>query len=243
MTLENNDKKSKLIAVIKLAVIVLVIISVPLYLYFTHPEIIREYSDADAIKGLLLSYKKESALIYLGLNIFQVICSLPGQIFQLAGGYAFGFWLALPLTIIGVFIGCSIAFTVSKKLGHDAIRTLFGGKKVTELLDKLDSEKGIVILFVAYLIPGMPKDLVNYVAGLTDIRYRAFIILCMCGRLPGMMVSLFIGSSVTNGNYTRAIIAAVCVLAAAGICLIKREAIISAFHRFYNEQVRNKGEK
>lgn len=229
----DNDRGARLIAAGKLLIILLVIVSLPLYMYLAHPELVREYADAEAIKQLLLSYRRESALVYLGLNVFQVVCSLPGQVFQLAGGYALGFWLALPLTIIGVAIGCSIAFTVSKKLGHDAIRTLFGGRKVAELLDKLDSEKGVVILFVAYLIPGMPKDLVNYVAGLTDIRFRAFLPLCMCGRLPGMMISLFIGSSVTEGNYTRAIIAAVCVLAAAGICLIKREAIIGAFHRFY----------
>ena len=217
MTLENQDKKSKLIAVIKLAVIVLVIISVPLYLYFTHPEIIREYSDADAIKGVLLSYKKESALIYLGLNIFQVICSLPGQIFQLAGGYALGFWLALPLTIIGVFIGCSIAFTVSKKLGHDAIRTLFGGKKVTELLDKLDSEKGIVILFVAYLIPGMPKDLVNYVAGLTDLSLVEWFLICTVGRLPGIFLTALAGHAAGETNYRAAVIA---LLVMGGISLL-----------------------
>ena len=234
----NSDtKREKLAALIKLLIVLAVLISIPLYIYVGHPELVHEYMNVEAIRRLLTEYRGHSALIFLGLNVIQVICSLPGQVFQLAGGYAFGFWLALLLTLIGVTVGSTIVYFLSRKLGHDAIRTLFGGSKVTKLLDDLNSRKGIVILFVGYLIPGMPKDLLNYVSGLSDIKYRPFILLSMTGRLPGMLTSLFIGNELTDGNYTRAIIVAVCVVVAAGICLLRRAQITEVFGNFYDKFV------
>ncbi|MBQ9707591.1 MAG: TVP38/TMEM64 family protein [Firmicutes bacterium] len=234
----SGSKKEKRLAAVKLLVILAILAAIPLYMYIAHPDLVREYMNAEAIKGLLEDYKGYSILLFLGLNVLQVIFSLPGQVFQLAGGYAFGFWLALLLSVAGVATGSSIVYFISRKLGHDAIRTLFGGSKVTNLLDQLNSRKGIVILFVGYLIPGMPKDLLNYVSGLSDIRYKPFILLSMTARLPGMIASLFIGDALTDGNYTRAIIVAVCVIIAAGICLIKRGKITEAFGDFYDKYVK-----
>ena len=229
------EKKQKRIARIKLGTIILVLIAIPCYEYFFHPELIDLVKSPRTLMNSIAGYKAFSVPIYIGANILQVVCSLPGQVFHLAGGYLFGFWLGLLLSFVGVTIGAACAYFIASKLGHDAVFTLFGEKKVTQLLEQLNSKKGIIVLFVGYLIPGMPKDLINYVAGLSGIKFRPYIILCMCGRLPGMMASLIIGNQVFDGQYTSAVIIAACVLAACAAALIFRKQIIDLFGKFYDK--------
>lgn len=231
----SNDLKAKRLAIFKLLVIAAIIIVVPVYIMVMHPEVISFVKDPARMEAFLNAHRTIGIPLFIALNIFQVLCSLPGQVFQLAGGYVFGFFLGLLLSVIGVAIGASCAFFIAHKLGNEAIHTLFGEAKVTQHLDQLNSKKGVIVLFVAYLIPGMPKDLFNYVAGLSDIRYKPFIIICMAGRLPGMCASLLIGNQVVSGQYTSAIIVAIIVLILCALGLLFRHRIVEASGKFYDK--------
>ena len=80
------------------------------------------------------------------------------------------------------------------------------------------------MVFLFYLIPGLPKDLCSYVAGLSEMKLKAFLIISLVGRSPAMMGSLIIGRLVNLGGYTGAIIiaSAAVILFIAGVILRKR---------------------
>ena len=214
----------------------MILIASPLYIYFCHHELLEDMSNIRNVEHLLLQYKKEGALIYIAAQIVQIIiCIIPGQALQIAAGYLYGFWIGLVLSIIGATLGSIAVFYLARLLGHDAMQILFGERKINEMLGNLNSKKGMILVFIIFLIPGIPKDLCTYAAGLSELRLKPFLIVSIIARSPGMMCSLAIGRQVMNGNYTSAIVIAVIVAILFLFGLLFRNKVIAFFDKAYDK--------
>ncbi len=224
----NKEEKRKVIlAVIKLAILAVIIIGIPLYIYFFHHDLIESFTNIRELKNTLKSYHKESMLVYVGAQILQVVISvIPGQALQFAGGYLYGFLLGTLLSIIGVAIGSALAYYIARLLGRDAVHMFFGERKVTEMIDLMNSPKGLIITFIIFLIPGIPKDLCSYAAGLSKIKLRPYLIVSMIGRIPGMLGCIIIGQRVGAGGYASAAIIAGVAIGLLILGIIFRQKII-----------------
>lgn len=197
----------KTAAVIKLIILLILLIGIPLYLWLFQYDTVQKFSDLGTIKEFFHAYKAESVFAYIGVQILQIIISfLPGQQIQFAAGFLFGFWLGYLYSIIGAAIGTVITYYLAKSLGHDAVHIFFGEEKINRFLHKLNSKKGYIIIMLIYLIPGVPKDLCCYAAGLSEIKLKLFLVLSLVGRTPGMMGSLLIGMQAGKGDYISVII-------------------------------------
>ena len=155
-----------------------------------------------------------------------VICFLPGQPIQFAASYMFGVARGFIFSLIGAVIGTVISFYLAKLLGSDAMELFFGEEKVRDYKKKLDSGKGLLIAFLIYLIPGIPKDLVSYAAGISNMRFRPFLLVATVGRMPGMLGSLLLGHFYGKQDYRSMIIISVIVAVILLICYIKRDTLI-----------------
>ena len=229
MDKHRKDKIHKRIKVIstilKFALLLLIIIGLPLYIYFFEPQLIDSMSSMENVNALFEHYHAESILVYIGAQILQIIiCVIPGQWLQFAAGYMYGFWLGFLYSIIGAAIGSVVTYYLAKLLGRDAMHPIFGEARINEFIHKLNSKKAIVIVFLIFLIPGVPKDLCNYAAGISEMKLKPFLIVSLVGRSPGMMGSLLIGRQIEAGNYTGAIVVAAVavVLCVVGIIMRKR---------------------
>ena len=229
MDKHRKDKIHKRIKVIstilKFALLLLIIIGLPLYIYFFEPQLIDSMSSMENVNALFEHYHAESILVYIGAQILQIIiCVIPGQWLQFAAGYMYGFWLGFLYSIIGAAIGSVVTYYLAKLLGRDAMHLIFGEARINEFIHKLNSKKAIVIVFLIFLIPGVPKDLCNYAAGISEMKLKPFSIVSLVGRSPGMMGSLLIGRQIEAGNYTGAIVVAAVavVLCVVGIIMRKR---------------------
>lgn len=201
-------------AVMKLVLLLVILIAVPVYIYFFHYDLIERFSNMENVNALFREYKAESVLFYIGAQILQiVICIIPGQWLQFAAGYIYGFWLGYLLSLVGAAIGTVFTYYIARFLGHDAMHLIFGEEKIHQMLNTLNSKKAVVLVFLIFLIPGVPKDLCNYVAGLSEMKLKRFMVVSLIGRSPGMMGSLLIGLSIVSGKYVGAgVIAAVAVI-------------------------------
>ena len=240
----SNEKRKKriytIISVLKLLILFGIVIGVPVYIYFTYPELIERFRSLDEINKLLKQYKTASIFIYIGLQIFQIIVSvLPGQALQFAAGYAYHFWLGFLFSVIGVALGTVITFYLARLLGKDALHVIFGEEKFSRFVHTLNSKRSFIVLFVIFLIPGLPKDLITYAAGVSEIRIVPFLLLSLTGRAPAMMGSIMMGSMFYKESYTGLVIlgAAAVILFVAG--LMKRHALEKWADRIYNRMVGN----
>jgi hypothetical protein len=62
----------------------------------------------------------------------------------------------------------------------------------------------VAAYFFLFLIPGIPKDVIAYAAGLSRVRFTAFIALSSLGRLPALLVSVVAGRAMLERNWTAA---------------------------------------
>lgn len=225
-----NDYSSKrrILAYIKFAILLLLLIGVPVFLYLKFGA---EVFSKDAANTLItyLKANREFAfpLIILIQMIQVIICILPGQPIQFASSYMFGVIPALCLSLVGAVIGTTITFFMSKLLGRDMINILFDKKRVDDYHRKLNSGKGLALAGLIYLIPGVPKDLVSYVAGISDMKFRPFILVSSVARIPGMLGSLLLGVFVESGNYTAIGVLVLVIVIFFIIFYLKRKEILS----------------
>lgn len=230
-----NKRSEKVRAYLKFAVLVILIVGVPAYIYFFQHDLITQFSNIDSVKQIINDNNAASVPLYIAFQIIQIIiCIIPGQWLQLAAGIAWGFWIGLLLSLIGALFGSILTYFLAKYLGTDALRLIFGQDKLDQLTEKLDSKAGITAVFLIYLIPGLPKDLCNYAAGVSQIKLKPFLIVSMVGRTPGMIASLLIGKHLSLGSYHVAVIIAIIAGILFVLGIIFRNKLTSFVNKVYD---------
>lgn len=236
---EKLHKKIKLLStILKFGLLIFILVGLPLYIYFYQPQLIENMSSMENVNAFFSQYKTQSIFVYIGAQIAQiVICIIPGQWLQFAAGYMYGFWMGFLFSLIGAALGSVITYYLAKLLGRDAMHMIFGEAKINEFIHKLNSKKAIIVVFLIFLIPGVPKDLCNYAAGISEMKLKPFLIVSLVGRSPGMMGSLLIGRQIQAGDYTGAIVIAVIavILCVLGVIMRKRltKWLDAAYNRLY----------
>ena len=222
------ENRRKRFAYIKLAILIFIIVGLPVILFFTCRDTLFNKEWLANLPEFIMQYKGHAAAVLTGMQILQVIiCIVPGQPIQLAASYLFGVLKGYLISIGGAFIGAFIAFYIAKVLGKDALETIFGKEKVNDYHRKLNSGKGLTAVLLIYLIPGIPKDLVAYVAGISDMRIRPFLIVSTIGRSPGMLGSLLTGYFISSRNYAAIGVLAVVTAVILIICFVKRKQLVA----------------
>ncbi|MBQ3321336.1 MAG: TVP38/TMEM64 family protein [Firmicutes bacterium] len=225
--LNKEEKRKRIMAILKLSLLALILIGIPVYIFFFHHDLIDSFSNMKELIRDIKGYRKESILIYMVAQALQVvICIIPGQALQFAGGYLYGMLLGLLLSLIGIAVGSCIAYFFARMLGRDAVHLFFGERKVTEMIDLMNSPKGLIVTFIIFLIPGIPKDLCSYAAGLSNIKIKPYLIVSMIARIPGMLGCLIIGSRVGAGGYTSAAVVAAIAVVLLILGIVFRQKII-----------------
>ena len=240
MKIDTKDKVRKRIkiasTIFKFALLLIIIVGIPLYIYFCHHEVIDQVSSIENVQALFDEYKGYSILVYFLAQIVQIIiCIIPGQWLQFAAGYAFGFWLGLLFSLIGATIGAFVSYYLAKLLGQGILYLLFDEDQMNHFIEKLNSKKAIVAVFVIYLIPGLPKDACSYAAGISNMKLKAFLIVSLIGRTPAMAGSLLIGNQVGIGSYTAAIIIGVAAVILCITGVIFRNKITDLLDKVYDK--------
>lgn len=226
------------VSILKLLILCSIAIGLPIYVYFTYPELIDRFKSLEEINQLLKQYKTASIFIYMGLQVFQIIVSvLPGQALQFAAGYAYQFWLGFLFSLIGVALGTVITFYLARLLGKDALHVIFGEEKFTRFVHTLNSKRSYLVLFVIFLIPGIPKDLFTYAAGVSEIRVVPFLLLSLTGRMPAMIGSIMMGNMFYNGSYIGLIILGVAAVVLFIAGLLHRNKLVKWSDQFYQRMV------
>lgn len=161
---------------------------------------------------------------FLGVQFLQVLFApIPGQVMGLLGGYLFGFWQGLLLTMAGLGIGSLVAMLLGRILGERLVRRVVPSG-ILEKFDYLIAEGGLWNFFMLFLLPALPDDAICFIAGLTRWRIWHLLAVCVLGRLPGMAVLTFVGASVGGDMGVANYLLVIATIAAAALWLYSDEA-------------------
>ena len=236
--MEDNKaaKKNRIFAAAKFAVLLIIVIGLPLYVYFFHKDLLSEFRTFDEAVAFLRQYKNLSVPVYLLAEFLQIMISvLPGQVFQFAAGYLFGFLPGLFYTLVGALIGTVIVFYLARLLGTDAVHLMLGKERTERYVSLLNSKKAYIITFLLYLIPGFPKDTLCYIAGVSEIKVQPFLFLSIAGRMPAMAASIVFGSMYMKHDYIGMAVVAAAVAVIFIFCMIRRKYLMDLIDRLYEK--------
>jgi len=204
-----------IVAFILLLVFLTVYVGGPLIRSLDDPAVFRDWVDARGIWGRIL---------FVGMIVLQVVVAfIPAEPLEIAAGYAFGaFWGTL-LVWIGLVLGSTIVFLFVRKIGIKAVEVFFPREKI-DSIKFLKNEKALnATAFFLFLIPGTPKDLLTYFAGLTRIKLLPWIVLTSVARIPSIVTSTISGNALGTQRYVFAAIvfAATAVVSGAGMLVYR----------------------
>lgn len=152
----------------------------------------------------------------MGLQFLQVVIFvIPGEVVQIAGGFAFGIWGGSLYSSLGILVGSALNFAVGRALGRPFALAVLGSERFERVERLTLSGKAAAGFFLLFAIPGIPKDALSYVAGASRLSLPGFILISGLGRLPGIVGSSLLGSAVYERDYAFALT----LLAAAGALL------------------------
>lgn len=184
----------------------------PLIRFASQPEQFRQWVDFHGIWG---------PLAYMGMVALQVILAvIPGEPFEIAGGYAFGAVEGTALCLTAATAGSLLVFLLVRIFGTRLVRVFFSQEQVQSLRFLKTSPKRDFLFLLIFMIPGTPKDLLCYFAGLTDIRLPVWLLICSLGRIPSLVTSTVGGDALGTQNYWFAGIVFAATLAVSGLGLL-----------------------
>ena len=129
--------------------------------------------------------------------IIHSIVPFPAEILAVCAGAVFGALVGSILIWVGAMIGALLAFGLARKLGRRLIEKILSEQN-RKALDRWSSDQGALALLMSRFIPLIAFNLINYAAGLTNIRVWTFIWTTGLGIIPVTVLSAYLGAQMKN---------------------------------------------
>ena len=215
-----KSKKIKKFKIILMSLVLIVFVGIIIYLF---PVI----KDLSTVEGQVAFKEKvdESGLIGMlmlfGLQVAQVfLIILPGEPIEILAGMCYGAIGGYIFITVSVAIITTIIFYLVKVYGRRFVYEFCGKEKI----DKIENSKIFknpkkieYIMIILFIIPGTPKDLLLYIAGLLPIKPLRFILISTFVRFPSVISSTMAGENIALGNWKMSILIYCITFAVVGI--------------------------
>jgi uncharacterized membrane protein YdjX (TVP38/TMEM64 family) len=205
-------------------------------------QLLRYYdlmTDREWLRQTVNSMGWAAPLVFMSLQIGQVLFApIPGELTGFLGGYVFGALNGFLLSTLGLTMGSMINFAIGHFLGEPIVRKLVR----CETYDKYNQMvqyKGILVIFIFFLIPGFPKDYLCMFLGLTTLPARVFFVLSTVGRMPGTLALSLQGASIFEKDYLLFVMVTALSLLFALVCYLARDPLYRWISRYSKKKACN----
>ncbi len=198
-------------------------------------------SDPQRFREYLLSFGPWSPVVFMFFQVVQVVIAvIPGEPLQIVGGYMFGTFWGTVYSIIGITAGYGVVFFAVRLFGYPLVKKLVAEKDLAKFDFLVNSAKLEATIFLLFLIPGVPKDILVYIAGLTPLHPMTFFLIITIARMPAMVGSSYIGAKIETNEYRTVVIVSILASLLFVFGLIYKNRIIEFMSRHVH---RVKGKK
>ena len=228
-----TENQKKLIGGV--AIVIFVVFSAAIC-WFVGKPMVKFVSEPEKFRMWVDSHGLWSQVAYVGMTLLQVLVAvIPGEPLEISGGYAFGALRGSVLCLLGGVLGSVAVFALVRRFGRELVEIFFPREKLEKLKFLQSSPKRDALFWLIFTVPGTPKDLLCYFAGLTDLSWGKWLLLCTVGRLPSVLTSTIGGSALGVKDYQFAILVFAVTLAVSGVGLLIYRAICRRHERKQQE--------
>ncbi len=202
--MKQEKKKYKVLKIVILVVTILLLSALTIYLFPMMGKLF-DKQGREGFKQEIQSSGFTGMLILLGLQAVQILLPiLPGEPIEILAGMCYGPIGGFIFLTVSVFLITTLIFLTVRKLGRSFVYGVCSEEKIKKLENsKLfkNPKKIEYIMLILFLIPGTPKDLLVYIAGLLPIKPLRFILISTFARFPSLISSTVAGDSIIEGNW------------------------------------------
>lgn len=223
----SSKNKVKIVKILTLILVIAIFTIATIYFI----PVIKELSTPEgkiAFKDKVQNSGFLGMLSLFGLQVAQIfLFIIPGEPIEIVAGMCYGgFWGTVFILVSACIISTGIFFLV-RMLGQKFVYAFSDEEKVKKIENsKLfqDPKKVEIIMFILFLLPGTPKDLLVYIAGLLPVKPWRFIVISTLARIPSIVSSTYAGEKILAGNFKMAgiIYAVIIVIVVAFIFIINK---------------------
>jgi uncharacterized membrane protein YdjX (TVP38/TMEM64 family) len=195
-------------------VLVLVLVLGSGWLLWAHSE---WFENPSLVKVEVLSCGLWGPVVYMLLYAVGPSFLVPGAVMTIAGGLAFGALWGSVYSLLGADAGALIAFAAGRFLGRSFVERLVGAR-FEKLLAKI-GRHGFQIIFYLRLVPLIPYNALNLLAGASPITFRDYFWASMIGMVPGTILFAFLGDALWHPTSPRFFLALALIM----VCIASGE--------------------
>jgi uncharacterized membrane protein YdjX (TVP38/TMEM64 family) len=170
------------------AVLGVIGIIVALWNIFPLPELL------ETIQRRVMRWGVWSAICYPILYACCNVLLLPGGVLSIGGGFFFGLWWGFLIVLIGNVTGAAISFFIGRTIGRRWLERRLEKSRRLHALEPAMEREGWKLILLSQLHPLFPSSLMNYLYGLTKIRFRTCMVWIAIGQAPGLFLYAYLGT-------------------------------------------------
>ncbi len=158
-------------------------------------ELARVFANREQIVEEIRRAGAWGPLVVIGLSVAQtIVAPVPGQAVNFVAGYLYGPWAGIAYSWIGLVLGTAFTMALARFAGRPAVERLVSPALLARM-DRAAAQKGLGFFFLVFLIPGLPDDVLAFVAGLTALPLRLLLPMAALARIPGLTGSVLLGAN------------------------------------------------
>jgi len=203
-------RSSTLMNALKIAIIV-ILIGGSIWLLMAHSEWFR---DPKLVKVEVLQWGLWGPVVFIVLYAVGPSFLVPGAVMTIAGGLAFGTMRGSVYSLIGGDAGALIAFAAGRFLGKSFVEQVVG-ERFQSMLQKI-AKHGFQIIFYLRMVPVIPYNALNLLAGASPIAFRDYFWATMIGMIPGTILFAFLGDALWHPLSPKFLLALLLIAASVG---------------------------
>ena len=151
------------------------------------------HGDIAGLRDYILSFGLWAPVASCFLMVLQaLVAPVPSFLITFANGLAFGVFWGWMLSVFGHVLAASVCFGISRALGRVPVEVLVG-RAGLESADRWFARWGVYAVFAGRLLPGVAFDAISYAAGLTNMRFRNFLVATTLGIVPQTFLYSYLG--------------------------------------------------
>lgn len=148
-------------------------------------------SSVEELRNYISQFGGYAVLIAFIMQVLQVVVlPVPGFIAIGATVALFGSFKGALISFAGIMAGSLIAFFVGRVLGYKVASWLVGKQALNKGINSVKGKDRVVLTFM-FLFPFFPDDVLCFVAGLSSMSKRYFIIMVTITRLISVFTTAY----------------------------------------------------
>jgi uncharacterized membrane protein YdjX (TVP38/TMEM64 family) len=188
---------------ILLVIVIFGIVAATAWYYFS----LYDRFNSENVQAFVHGFGAWAPIVFSALYVVSAPIPFVTLIMSPIGGLLFGAFRGALLVVGIATLSSLIPFTLSRVLGQEWVASKLKGKKLDDIYQRSEGRGGFLFILMMRLIPVVPWEVQNYIAGLTKVSVPVYIIGTMLGIIPGSLGLVLLGDAIDDPTSWKFIVA------------------------------------